>query len=60
MTKPKQRALLKRLQQINIPVVDLDDDSVTIMGDDFYKVIVMAKGSSFITSPVGTDRIRLR
>ena len=60
MTKQKQRALLKRLGEIHVPVVDLDVDSVTIMGADFGKVVAMAKGSQYITSPVGTDRIRLR
>jgi hypothetical protein len=60
VTKQKQAALIKRLEKIHVPVVDVDADSVTIMGADFGKVIALAKGSSFFTSPVGTDRIRLR
>ena len=60
MTKQKQRALVKRLLAIHVSVVDLDGDSVTIMGSDFGKVVALAKGGSFLTSPVGTDRIRLR
>ncbi len=60
MTKRKQSAFVKRLAAIRVEVIDLDVDSVTILGSDYGKVLTLANGGRFLTTPVGTDRIRLR
>lgn len=52
-------ALLTKLNSIKVAFTGYDESSVTIKGSDYYKVLTLAKGGRFQTTPIGTDRIML-
>lgn len=59
MTKARKTALIRRLLEIRVDVLRETDDGVVIRGEDFQKVIWLAKGSSYFTRPVGTTELEL-
>lgn len=59
MTKQKLAATRRRLDQIGVRYT-VDGDTLVVSGADFGKVVALAKGSSFVTAPVGSGQIRLQ